>query len=90
MKSAGRRKRDDRPNITSIQTLRCPTGRFTLVGTVPVGLAYEQADGSPLTDKQAETVIRCGPGLLGDSIRSITYATREEAHQAAEPCGGAR
>ena len=73
-----------------IHTLRCPTGRFKLVGTVPVGLAYERADGAPLTDEQVGTVIRCGPGILGDSIRTITYATREDAQRAAIPYGGAR
>ena len=78
------------PNITGIHTLKCPAGRFTLVGTVPVSLVYEQADGSPLTDKQAETIALCGPGLLRDKIRSITYATREEAREAAIPYGGAR
>ena len=67
------------PHITGIHTLKCPTGRWTLVGTVPVGLVYEQADGTPLTDKQAETIAHCGPGLLRDKVRPITYATREEA-----------
>lgn len=78
------------PNITGIHTLECPTGRWTLVGTVPVSLVYEQADGSPLTEKQAEIIVLCGPGLLRGKVRSITYATREEATAAAAPYGGTR
>ena len=78
------------PMVPGIHTLKCPTGRWTLVGTVPVALAYEQADGSPLTDKQAETIVLCGPGLLRPKIRSITYATEDAAREAALPYGGCR
>ena len=76
--------------IAGIHTLLCPTGRWTLKGTVPVSLCYEQADGSPVTDEQARTIALCGPGLLRGKIRSITYTTREEAREAAAPFGGAR
>lgn len=57
-------------------------GYFHFVGRVDIRLCYVQIDGAPLTQKQIDGVKHCGPGLFKATIKSRTFATREEALQA--------
>jgi hypothetical protein len=58
--------------------LKCPTGRFTLVGRVPRALAWEREDGQPMTDKDWHTVEYCmAPGSFG--YKHPTWSTEQEA-----------
>jgi hypothetical protein len=56
-----------------------PANRFSFVGTVPFVLAFEQVDGSDITEQQATDIRQCGPGLFRNSIRSRAWTSREEA-----------
>lgn len=60
------------------QAITCPTGRWVLVGRVPVAAAYERKDGAPLTLRDIETITHCGPGFAR-ACRARTYASEEEA-----------
>lgn len=72
--------------ISSFRTataIQYPSGRWGLVGKVPIDLLYTMADGSPLTEKMIEGIRHCGAGLYRKRIRSVTFASKEEAEIAA-------
>lgn len=62
--------------------LQYPSGRWGVVGIVPWSLYYTMADGSPLTQKVQDAIRRCGPGLLGKSIKRVTFDTEAECQAA--------
>ena len=62
-----------------LSAIQYPTGRWGFVGDVPMGLAYVQADGQPLTEDQMDAIQQCGPGILGQKVKAVTFGSREEA-----------
>lgn len=66
-----------------IRAIKVPSGRFVLVGTVPISCSYTRKDGSPISDKQAEGIRHAGPGFVSD-LKHVTYATEAEALAAAQ------
>jgi hypothetical protein len=66
------------------QLIQTPKGGWIFVGRTFVRLCYTQIDGQPLTDEQCGNIIHVGPGLyLGDTIRAISYKTKQAAIDAA-------
>jgi hypothetical protein len=67
-----------------ISIIRFTSGRYGFVGSVPVSLAYVQANGEKLTDKQIETIKHCGIGLLSRyvKLKYVSYATEADAKAA--------
>jgi len=63
-----------------------PSGRWGFVGSVNAQLLYRRKDSQPLTDQDCENIASFGPGLL-KHIESLSYATAEEAEQAAKDLG---
>lgn len=67
-----------------------PSGKFGFVGSIPIELAYEYADGSfPISDKDAKDIQSFGPGLVMKSrgIRTRSWQSREAAIAEAERLG---
>lgn len=62
---------------------------YSFVGRVPMSLTYVQSDGSPLTDKQAHSVKRLGPGLLRKqgAIKSVQFTSQDDELAAARQLG---
>ena len=60
-----------------------PSGRWGFIGSVNTRLVYRRKDGQPLTDKDCQNIQQFGPGLL-KHIESLSYATAQEAEQAAK------
>lgn len=63
-----------------------PSGRHGFVGSVPANLRYERKDGQPLTAEDAKGIAQHGPALF-PHIRSRSFATQEEALEAARKMG---
>lgn len=63
-----------------------PSGRWGFVGSVNAQLIYQRKDGQPLTDKDCQDIASFGPGLLRH-IESLSWATAQEAEQAAKDLG---
>lgn len=64
--------------MNGLHAIKAPSGRFVLVGRVPVRAGYERKDGAPLTDDDIRGVCHCGPGIF-PHIRTRSFATAEEA-----------
>jgi hypothetical protein len=62
-----------------LHLLENPANTFSFVGSVPFVLAYEQVDGSDITEQQAKQIRQFGPGLFKSSIRSRGWTSREQA-----------
>lgn len=61
---------------------RNPTGSWSIAGTVPIDLAYESADGAPLTSDQIAACLHCGPGFARPKVETRTWPTQEAAQEA--------
>lgn len=62
-----------------------PSGKWGFVGSIPQVLAYEYADGSPISDADAKDIRSFGPGMVCKSrgIHTRAWDTKEEALAAA-------
>ena len=63
----------------SLSLIQNPTGTWSFVGKVPEILAYARRDGKPLTDEDRQVIQHCGPGFRKKQIKTVTFATSEEA-----------
>lgn len=64
--------------------IQYPTGRWGLVGMVPIHLLYTMADGSPLTKDVVAGIKHCGTGLYSKTIKSVTFDSESAALAAYE------
>ena len=73
--------------MTKLNVIRNPSGTFGFVGSVPMVLAFEKRDGTPIGDKLAASIRHTGPGLYRDMIRPRSWSTKATAHAAASELG---
>lgn len=64
--------------------IKTPSGRWTFAGKVPTELSYERIDGTPLTDEDIKNIKQHGPGLFKKTIKSVSWASKEDALEAAK------
>lgn len=62
-----------------LHLIESPNHTFSFVGSVPAVLAYEQVNGSDITDQQAQAIRQFGPGLFKQTIRNRSWPSRQEA-----------
>lgn len=74
-------------NIRTIHVIQNPAGTYSLVGRVPANLAYQNADGSPPTERQIDAAKHCGPGFAVPRLRVKTGPTEQEARDAVIAAG---
>ena len=71
-----------------LHIIQNPAGGYSFVGSVPMVLAYRnRIDNTPLSEDMANKVSQFGPGLFRQTVKSVSYPTREEALEAATQAG---
>jgi hypothetical protein len=68
-------------NPGSLGAMCGPTGRWFLVGTVPVHACYARKDGAPLTADDIAAIRHAGPGFA--PVKRRTFDTKDQALAAA-------
>ena len=64
------------------QIIQYPSGRWGFVGSVNIALLYRRIDGAPLTEEDMKDIQQVGVGFLKSRIKSISFATKEDAELA--------
>jgi len=73
--------------MSALTVVHRPGYGYLFVGSIPMALAYESCDGSPLTDAQAAAITQCGPGFARPKVRAVRFLSRASAVAAAAALG---
>ncbi len=70
-----------------LTVIKYPSGAYGFAGSVPVELAYEMVDGSPLDPDQVRIARHCGPGFA-KKLKGRSWPTEAAALAAAAEVRG--